>query len=443
MRIIYIHQYFVTPKEGGAVRSYYLAKGMVEAGMEVDMITAHNEDEYDLKIIDGVKVHYLPVSYDNSFGFLKRGQSFLKFVSQAKQLIPKLPRPDLLYISSTPLTTGMIGLWAKRKFAVPYIFEVRDLWPEAPIQMGAVSNPILKKFLYKLEERIYKNALKIVALSPGIKTYIEGKSQKEKVFLIPNFADTSFFTPQSKHKASTKFTISYAGAIGKVNALEEFLDLALKAQQHGKDWRFNLMGKGASLSHLENKATIGQVNALEEFLELALLAKEQGKDWQFVMMGKGASLPKMMTMAADMGLDNFKFEPFGSKEKVKELLQNSDMVYISFAHLPVLKTNSPNKFFDALAMGKPLIVNHKGWVQELIHTHQLGIYYNAKQADASWKKLSDFVDNSQKMADAGKRARMLGENYFSSTIAVKRVLHVVDPKNHPYKINDGVYILTA
>jgi len=400
MRIIYIHQYFVTPKEGGAVRSYYLAKGMVEAGMEVDMITAHNEDEYDLKIIDGVKVHYLPVSYDNSFGFLKRGQSFLKFVSQAKQLIPKLPRPDLLYISSTPLTTGMIGLWAKRKFAVPYIFEVRDLWPEAPIQMGAVSNPILKKFLYKLEERIYKNALKIVALSPGIKTYIEGKSQKEKVFLIPNFADTSFFTPQSKHKASTKFTISYAGAIGKVNALEEFLDLALKAQQHGKDWRFNLMGKGASLSHLENKAT-------------------------------------------DLGLVNIKFEPFGSKEKVKELLQNSDMVYISFAHLPVLKTNSPNKFFDALAMGKPLIVNHKGWVQELIHTHQLGIYYNAKQADASWKKLSDFVDNSQKMADAGKRARMLGENYFSSTIAVKRVLHVVDPKNHPYKINDGVYILTA
>jgi len=400
MKIIYIHQYFVTPNEGGAVRSYYLAKGMVKAGMEVDLITAHNEDEYDLKIIDGITVHYLPVSYDNSFGFLKRGQSFLKFVSLAKKLIPKLPRPDLLYISSTPLTTGMIGLWAKRKFALPYIFEVRDLWPEAPIQMGAVSNPLLKKFLYKLEERIYKNALKIVALSPGIKTYIEGKSRKEKVFLIPNFADTDFFMPQKKQIESTKFTISYAGAIGKVNALEEFLALAHQAQQHGKDW-------------------------------------------QFIMMGKGASFPNLVYKADDLGLDNIKFEPFGSKNKVKELLQYSDMVYISFAHLPVLKTNSPNKFFDALAMGKPLIVNHKGWIQELIHTHQLGLYYNAKQADASWKKLCDFVDNSQKMSDAGKRARLLGENYFSSAIAVKRVLHVVDPKNHPYKVNDGVYILTA
>ena len=399
MKIIYIHQYFVTPNEGGAVRSYYLAKGMVEAGIEVDMITAHNEDYYDLKIIDGIKVHYLPVAYDNSFGFLKRGRSFMSFVSQAKKLIPKLPRPELLYISSTPLTTGIIGLWAKRKYALPFIFEVRDLWPEAPIQMGAVSNPLLKGMLYKLEERIYKNALKIVALSPGIKNYIEKKTAKEKVFLIPNFADTSFFHPIKKTNPG-KFTISYAGAIG-------------------------------------------QVNALEEFLELAQQAKQQGRDWQFVMMGKGASLPTLMKEADDMGLDNLKFEPFGSKEKVREVLQNSDMVYISFAHLPVLKTNSPNKFFDALAMGKPLIVNHKGWVQELIHTHQLGIYYNAKQADASWKKLCDFVDNSQKLIDAGKRARDLGDNYFSSEMAVKRVLHVLDPQKHPYKISDGVYILTA
>ncbi|KEO73621.1 glycosyltransferase family 4 protein [Anditalea andensis] len=399
MRIIYIHQYFVTPVQGGAVRSYYLAKGMVEAGMEVDMITAHNEDVYDLKIIEGIKVHYLPVAYDTTFGFFKRGKSFLHFVSHVKMLIPKLPRPELLYISSTPLTTGIIGLWAKRKYDLPYIFEVRDLWPEAPVQMGAVRNALLKTTLYRLENRIYKNALKIVALSPGIKNYIEKKTSKEKVFLIPNFADTAFFKPIQRTSAE-KFTISYAGAIG-------------------------------------------QVNALEGLLELAQLAKQKGRDWQFVMMGKGALLPKLTKMAVDMGLDNLKFEPFGSKEKVRVLLQNSDMVYISFAHLPVLKSNSPNKFFDALAMGKPLIVNHKGWVQELIHTHQLGIYYNAKQADTSWNRLCFFVDNPQKLAESGKRARQLGENYFSSEIAVKQVLHVLDPQKHPYKIIDGVYILTA
>lgn len=398
MKIIYIHQYFVTPKEGGAVRSYYLAKGMVEAGMEVDMITAHNEDFYDLKIIDGIKVHYLPVPYDNAFGFIMRGSAFLKFVSQAKLLIQKLPRPDLLYISSTPLTTGLIGLWAKRKFALPYIFEVRDLWPEAPVQMEAVSNPLLKTILYRLEERIYKNALKIVALSPGIKSYIEEKTSKEKVYLIPNFADIDFFTPQKK--VNNKFTISYAGAIGKVNALDEFLDLAFQA-------------------------------------------KRNEKDWQFKIMGRGASLPELIKRAKNLRLNNLTFEPFGNKDNVKLLLQNSDMVYISFAHLPVLKTNSPNKFFDALAMGKPLIVNHKGWVQELIHNHQLGIYYNAKHPESSWQKLCEFVDNSKNLIAAGQRARALGENYFSSEMAIKRLLHVLDPKNYPLKINDGVYILTA
>jgi len=376
-----------------------LAKGMVETGMEVDMITAHNEDYYDLKIIDGIRVHYLPVPYDNTFGFIKRGSSFLKFVSQGKNLIQKLPRPDLFYISSTPLTTGLLGLWAKRKYAVPYIFEVRDLWPEAPIQMGAVSNPFLKKILYRLEEKLYKNALKIVALSPGIKNYIEEKTLKEKVFLIPNFADVEFFTPSKKPKEG-KFTISYAGAIGKVNALEEFI-------------------------------------------ELALLAQQKARDWQFIMMGKGASLPDLVQKASALGLKNILFEPFGNKEKVKQVLQKSDMVYISFAHLPVLKTNSPNKFFDALAMGKPLIVNHKGWVQELIHSHRLGIYYNAKHPGTSWQKLSEFVDNSKNLIEAGQRARQLGENYFSSDMAVKRVLHVIDPKNHQLKINDGVYILTA
>jgi len=398
MRIIYIHQYFVTPQEGGAVRSYYLAKGMVEAGMAVDMITAHNEDHYDLKIIDGIKVHYLPVPYNNTFGFIKRGSSFLKFVSQAKKLIQKLPRTDLFYISSTPLTTGLLGLWAKRKFSVPYIFEVRDLWPEAPIQMGAVTNPLLKRILYRLEEKIYQNALKIVALSPGIKNYIEEKTT-QKVFLIPNFADLEFFTP-SKKSDEGKFTICYVGAIGKVNALDEFV-------------------------------------------ELAYLAQQKGRDWQFIMMGKGASFPDLVKKASALGLNNMLFEPFGNKEKVKEVLQGSDMVYISFAHQPVLKTNSPNKFFDALAMGKPLMVNHKGWVQELIHSHCLGIYYNSRNTDISWQKLCEFVDNTRDLIEAGKRARQLGESYFSSEIAVKRVLHVIDPKNHQLKITDGVYILTA
>jgi hypothetical protein len=152
MRIFYIHQYFRTPEEGGAVRSYHLAKGLAEAGMQIEVITGGNIKSYDQRWIDGIKVHYLPVDYDQKFGFLKRVWAFLEFVRKAKNLIPKLGRADLLYVTSTPLTTGLIGLWAKKKLAIPYIFEVRDIWPEAPIQVGAIKNPWLIRALKSLEK---------------------------------------------------------------------------------------------------------------------------------------------------------------------------------------------------------------------------------------------------------------------------------------------------
>ena len=119
MKIIYLHQYFRKPAQGGAVRSYHLAKGLVEAGIEVELITAHSGKTYDQRWIDGIKVHYLPVDYDQKFGFVRRILAFLRFVSLSKNLLKKLSRPDLLYITSTPLTTGLIGLWAKKRLALP------------------------------------------------------------------------------------------------------------------------------------------------------------------------------------------------------------------------------------------------------------------------------------------------------------------------------------
>ncbi len=119
MRIIYLHQYFKTPQTGGAIRSYHLAKGMVDAGHEVEMITAHNEPRYEIRDVDGIKVHYLPVPYSNEFGFLKRIKAFYDYVKASKKLIAKLPLADLIYATSTPLTVGYITLWAKKKLEAP------------------------------------------------------------------------------------------------------------------------------------------------------------------------------------------------------------------------------------------------------------------------------------------------------------------------------------
>ncbi len=407
MRVIYVHQYFRTPEEGGAVRSYHLAKGMVEAGIEVEMITAHNQGYYDFRKVDGIKVHYLPVAYQHAFGTFKRSWAFLRFVSQAKQLIRKLTRPDFFYITSTPLTVGLIGLWAKKRMAVPYIFEVRDLWPEAPVQVGVIRNKWIKKALYRLEEKIYQQALQIVALSPGIKNYIVQKKPAAKPVLIPNFADTAFFSPAEKEDLTLnrwglqrRFTLSYTGALGKVNALHHFLYLAKEAQG-------------------------------------------QGKDWQFVVMGQGAKEEELKQLAQELKLSNVSFFPFGNKERVRELLSLTDMAYISFDKLPVLRTNSPNKYFDALAAGKAIVTNHKGWVANLVKEHRLGLYHHPEGHAQAIRQIAAFADDPSLLQSAQKRARTLAENHFSRERAVKILLNTIDPERFKTGPIDGVYTLTA
>lgn len=407
MRIIYIHQYFKTPAEGGAVRSYHLAKGLVDAGHEVEMITGGSNSGYDQRWIDGIKVHYLPVKYEQKFGFFRRVWAFLSYVRQAKKLIKKLPRPDLLYVTSTPLTTGLLGLWAKRRLAIPYIFEVRDLWPQAPIEVGAIKNPIVKRSLESLEKRIYQRAMSLVALSPGIADHLRRASSNQQIHLIPNFSDLDrFFPMQKSERLLQKFgltdglTIAYTGALGQVNAVNELLDLAEKAQ-------------------------------------------DKGKSWQFVIMGQGSNEPQLRQIAIQKSLSNVYFIPFGSKEKVNEVLSLADFAWISFAHLPVLKTNSPNKFFDALAAGKPILVNHKGWVYDLVKTHQLGISCLPSKIDSAFAKLEELESTPVKLIKMGANSRLLAEKYFNKELAISRLTHAINPKSITQNSTDEKDILTA
>ncbi|MGB5927615.1 MAG: glycosyltransferase, partial [Cyclobacteriaceae bacterium] len=143
LRILYIHQYFRTPEQGSSSRSWYFTRALAEAGHKPVVITAHNEPVYQEHTLKGVEVHYLPVPYDNAFGFLRRIRAFLRFSYKAIRLAGRLPAADLAYILSTPLTTGIIGLYLKRYRDIPYLFDVADLWPRAPVEIGAIRHPFL------------------------------------------------------------------------------------------------------------------------------------------------------------------------------------------------------------------------------------------------------------------------------------------------------------
>jgi glycosyltransferase involved in cell wall biosynthesis len=406
MRLIYIHQYFRTPEQGGAVRSFHLAKGLVRAGVTVDLITAHNGANYDQRWIEGIRVHYLPVAYDQSYGFWKRIWAFYRFVRESRRLVQKLPRPDLLYITSTPLTTGLIGLWAKRKLALPYIFEVRDLWPEAPIQVGAITNPLLKRLLYSLEKRIYDQALSLVALSPGIAAHLQKVSPERDIALIPNFSDLDTFFPKKP-------------------------DPTMRAQLD--------LGKGLTIAYT---GALGQVNAVEELLDLAEMAQRRGKSWNFLIMGSGSRSESLHKTVKSRKLERVRFIPPGGKTEVNEILALSDIAWISFAHLPVLKTNSPNKFFDALAAGKAIVVNQKGWVYDLVKEHHLGISCLPGKMEVAFRQLEHLDQDRAVLEKMGINSRRIAAVYFSKELAVARLLEVVNPSSTP-KQGDEADIRTA
>jgi len=389
MKILYIHQYFRTPEEGGAIRSYYLAKGLVENGIEVDLITAHNEPIAVKKVIEGITVHYLPVYYDNEQGFLKRAYAFIKFMRQAREKAREIKDVDLIYATSTPLTIGLSALKIKREQNIPYFFEVRDLWPEAPVQMGAIKNRFLKKYLKRLEKQVYQNASQIVALSPGIKEQIELEKLGKKITVIPNMSDVDFFVPEEKLAAQEeifdvkgKFVVSYFGAIGLSNHLEYLLAAANESLKAGLPIQFFIIGMGAQLDRL--------------------------KYW-----------------VKHFGLTNVRFLPFQNKFNLKRVLNVTDAAYVSFARKPILETNSPNKFFDALASGKLIITNTKGWVKDIVENEQCGFYYDPDKPLDFVEAIEPYIKSVQELKKSQINAREVAETQFAKSAQVAKLIELV------------------
>lgn len=371
MKILLLHQHFKTPYKGGAIRSYYLAKALVDLGISVTVITGHNAP-YQEEDIDGIEVHHLQVPYDNSFGAARRIQSFLRFANKATALAKSFTQVDLCYAISVPLTVGLVALRLKRKFNIPFLFEVGDLWPEAPIQLGFINNYFVKRSLYALEKRIYKAAESVVALSPAIKEEILKKVPGKAVHLLPNMADVDFFQKE-RIKKDDKFVVSYIGALGIANGLDFFIACANAARRASLPVHFILCGAGAEKRRLQN-------------------------------------------LVDSTKLENVSILDFTNRDGVREVLKVTDAALISYKPVPILETGSPNKFFDALAAGKLVVINFGGWIKDEIESAQCGISVDAYDPSDFIRKIKPFIDDPALLERYQNNGRALAENKYSRSI---------------------------
>jgi glycosyltransferase involved in cell wall biosynthesis len=385
VKILIFHQHFNTPQKGGPLRSYYLAKALVDAGMKVIVITAQDVRAHKIEFFDGIEVHYLPVRYENRFGFYRRIYSFFSYNIKALRLAHKFHDADLCYAISVPLTIGLIALRLKSKYNIPYIFEVGDLWPDAPIELGFVKNVFARKSMYRLEKRIYQQAKSIVALSPAIADRISAKTSNKNITVIPNMADTEYFPVASKdaslvkkYNVDGKFVASYIGAIGYANGLDFLLACA----------------------------KVTQANNVQI---------------QYLICGEGAMLPALKKAASLWKLKNVTFLPFATRDQVKEIFNITDVSVVCYRPEKILETGSPNKFFDALAAGKPVAINFEGWIKDEIEKNECGFYINPSKPEdfTYWLKrleedrglLSQYQTNARKLAEEKYSRKMLSEKF--------------------------------
>jgi glycosyltransferase involved in cell wall biosynthesis len=404
MRILYLHQYFITRAGVGGTRSYEFARYLVKQGHEVTMVTAAGQDSQPQsglvhrRQVEGIEVVEIRAGYSDyvsgtAKGYLSRIISFLKFAFASSWAVTRLARPDIIFSTSPPLTIGISAVVASKYHKAPLIFEVRDLWPEAPIQMGALRNPILVRLARWLERTIYRNSSHVVALSPGMRDgVLKAGVAPEAISMIPNASDLELFSPEVD----------------------------------GSEFRCRLRLNGQFVCTYFG--TMGAANDLMPVVEAARLLKERGeKGIVFVLHGKGKQRAGLEEFCRSLRLENVVFsDPIPDKQAIARLAAASDACMTIYKNVPILYTCSPNKLFDTFAAGRAAIVNSPGWLKELVERHEAGLYVRPDDAAHLADTVVFLRDHPEVVKTYGQNARRLAEESFDRNKLAAELLAIFE-----------------
>ncbi len=338
---------------------------------------------------EGVELHECLAPYSNKMGVRKRLKSFAGFAGSAFKRTMQLQKPDVLWAVSTPLSTPWVAAQVARLRGVPWVFEVQDLWPSFPIQMGAVQNTWLQQRLYNMERRLYESASHIITLSPDMTEYV-----------------ASLGIPQEK------ITTNYNGT--------DFNMLHAVQEQEVEELRqkYNLQGKRVVLY----AGTYGRANSMPTLMQaIQSMATDQGIT--FVFTGSGYYEAQLKELA--QRVPNLLLLPPQPRPDVFKLFRLADVSLVSFNDLPVLASNSPAKFYDSLACGTPAIVTNPGWTKAFVEKYGCGWYTPAEQPDALAQLLRQVLVQPQQLLTASANGAAIAHRLFDRQQLVRQVEEVL------------------
>jgi glycosyltransferase involved in cell wall biosynthesis len=387
MKILYFHQHFSTPKGSVGIRSYEMASRLIhhghkvtmvcgsygggKTGLENEFVKGRREGE-----VEGIRIIEFNLAYSNNDGLIKRSGLFLKFALKSVGLA-LTEKYDVVFATTTPLTAGIPGILARWLRGKPFVFEVRDLWPELPKQMGVIKNPIVLAMLSFLEWASYRSANRCIGLSPGIVEGIKKQGVKEdKINLVPNGCDLNIFGQKSSPWRpygvnSDDLMAVFTGTHGMANGLDAVLDAAKELKVRGNE------------------------------------------NIKIVLVGQGKLKPKLKIRAEAEQLNNIIFHEPVDKNKLSGLMESADIGLQVLANIPAFYYGtSPNKFFDYIASGLPVLNNYPGWLAGMIQDNRCGFSVPPENAFAFADALENASNNKAQLIDMGNNARVLAENEF-------------------------------
>jgi glycosyltransferase involved in cell wall biosynthesis len=409
VKILYLSQYFPPEMGAPAARASELARHWAQAGHEVSVLTGFPNhptgvvpSEWRSRLrriiyrekIDGVDVFRTWLWPLPNRKAHERMRNYASFCVSAALRSMALPRPDVIIASSPQLLVGLSGWWLHFARSVPFVFEVRDLWPESLTAVGVGDeNTLLHHALAAVADFLYRRSDHIVVVTPAFKDHLIRlwRVPLEKISVVENGVETGLFAPASPASnaalrrelgAEAKFLVCYIGTMGMAHGLETLLDAA--AQLQG-----------------------------------------QNSNAHFLLVGEGAEKERIKASAQSRGLTNVTFLHQQPREKIPAFISASDACLVLLKKTDVFKTVIPTKMLEFMSCARPVILGVDGQARQIIEDAAAGIVIEPENADALVRAIQHLSSDRELATALGRKGREHVMQHFSRGKTAKKYIEVL------------------
>ena len=405
VRILFLSHYFPPEVNAPANRTFEHCRTWVRMGHEVCVVTCtpnhptgkpfqgYQQSWHREETLDGIHVHRVWTYLAPNRGKIRRTINYLSYVPTAVWRSLRLGPFDVIIATSPQFFCAAAGWLTARWKGIPWVFELRDLWPESIAAVGAVRKGHLLRALERFELHLYKSASGVACLTRSFIDNIESRGvSREKCFLVPNGVEPGAWTSGDGARVRERFGIQQ----GEIVA-----------------------------SYI---GTVGMAHGVGTVLEAAETLAERGSPIRLLVVGDGAELDALRAKALAGGISNVIFTGLVPHGDVKDYMAATDIALVVLRGDPLFRTVLPSKMFEAMGAGKPVVLGVRGEAEEVLLSSGGGLAVPPEDAKALADAMADLADDPMKRMRMGEAGRVYVTREFSRPVWAKRYIDWIEGK---------------